>query len=217
MTITMNGKTYIQREAVVLPYSTVKELKSFIPELLTQEATAESMINLLSKAYSQCETLIKANFAPEIRLSDLDIMEAVEAMQGIFEDIKRVFMEEVPSYYIIREYDENFDEVVGMHTTERVRVKMKVIESAIDIMSMVSTMTDKDDPRPVAEKVTNLLEEIDDTIISSFDTLDSIRLDYTNALDLVQVLKGYALYAMRLFGKLGKNAESLKAEKTQSK
>ena len=217
MTITMNGKTYIQREDVVLPYSTVKELKSFIPELLTQEATAESMINLLSKAYSQCETLIKANFAPEIRLSDLDIMEAVEAMQGIFEDIKRVFMEEVPSYYIIREYDENFDEVVGMHTTERVRVKMKVIESAIDIMSMVSTMTDKDDPRPVAEKVTNLLEEIDDTIISSFDTLDSIRLDYTNALDLVQVLKGYALYAMRLFGKLGKNAESLKAEKTQSK
>ncbi len=217
MTITMNGKTYIQREDVVLPYSTVKELKSFIPELLTQEATAESMITLISKAYSQCETLIKANFGPEICLSDLDIMEAVEAMQGIFEDIKRVFMEEVPSYYIIREYDENFDEVVEIHTTERVRVKMKVIESAIDIMSRVSAMTDKDDPRPVAEKVDDLLEEIEDTIISSFDTLDSIRMDYVNAMDIIQVLKGYALYAMRLFGKIGKNAESLKAEKTQGK
>lgn len=217
MTITMNGKSYIQREDVVLPYSTVKELKEFIPEILTQEATAESMINLLSKAYSQCETLIKANFGHEICLSDLDIMEAVEAMQGIFEGVKRVFMEEVPDYYLIREYDENFDEVVEIHTTERVRVKMKVIESAIEIMSSVSTMTDKDDPRPVAEKLDDLLEEVEDAIISSFDTLDSIRLDYVNAMDLVQVLKGYAIYAMRLFGKIGKNAESLKAEKTQGK
>lgn len=217
MTITMNGRAYSQRDDVVLPYRTVKEMKAFIPEILTQEATAESMIKLLSKAYSQCETLIKANFGPEICLSDLDIMEAVGAMQGIFEDIKQVFMEEVPDYYFIREYDENFDDVVEIHTTERVRVKMKVIESAIDIMSRVSAMTDKDDPRPVAEKVDDLLEEIEDAIISSFDTLDSIRLDYTNAMDIIQVLKGYALYAMRLFGKIGKNAESLKAEKTQGK
>lgn len=179
---------YKLKKIAVVPYKMIKALKSQLIDLLDQQLTNESMFYLIGSNLGWVRVLLLANYEdlkPE-DVDDLDIIEDIvpmckEIIEKIKEDIK-----EKSDKYILHEYNEDFTEPIGTHLSVKYKVSLGIVEDVISaIMGIQETKTIS------AEDIDNILEDAEETILKGFPSLDCIRIENLNAIEIIKVYRKY--------------------------
>lgn len=179
---------YKLKQVAVVPYKMIKELKSQLIDLLDQQLSNETLFYLIGSNLGWVRVLLLANYEdlrPE-DVDDLDIIEDIvpmckEIIEKIKEDIK-----EQSDKYILHEYNEDFTEPIGTHLSAKYKVSLGVVEDVISaIMGIQETKTIR------AEDIDNILEDVEETLLKGFPSLDCIRIENLNTIEIVKIYRKY--------------------------
>ena len=179
---------YKLKQVAVVPYKMIKELKSQLIDLLDQQLSNETLFYLIGSNLGWVRVLLLANYEdlrPE-DVDDLDIIEDIvpmckEIIEKIKEDIK-----EQSDKYILHEYNEDFTEPIGTHLSAKYKVSLGIVEDVISaIMGIQETKTIR------AEDIDNILEDVEETILEGFPSLDCIRIENLNTIEIVKIYRKY--------------------------
>lgn len=199
---------YQLNETVVIPYKVITDMKGQLISLLDKELSNEILFTLIASNLPYVRTLIRANYV-EVQDESFDDLDIFEDIMPMIIDIIAKAKEDIATSsnkYVLHEYNENFTAILGTHTTDTYKVPLGVVEdvvSAILGMQEIGTLN--------AESIDKILEDVESTILRSFPTLDCIRIENLNVIEIIRVYRKYFDLGLKLLS--GKNGLSLKAQR----
>lgn len=199
---------YQLNETVVIPYKVITDMKGQLISLLDKELSNEILFTLIASNLPYVRTLIRANYV-EVQDESFDDLDIFEDIMPMLIDIIAKAKEDIATSstkYVLHEYNEDFTEIIGKHTTDTYKVPLGVVEDVVSaILGMQETKTIS------AETVDKILEDIEGTLLRSFPTLDCIRIETLNLIEIIRVYRKYFDLGLKLL--TGKNGLSLKAQR----
>lgn len=200
--------TYKINENIIIPYKMIKDMKEQLTDVLDKELDTNTVFTIIAKNLPAIRTLLKANYSEvfDESFDNLDIFEDIVPMTIEIIAKAKDSIAQTSEKYVLHEYSEDFTETIGVHTTDSYRVPLGVVEDVVSaILGIQETKTL--DPKAVD----TIIEDVESVILRSFPTLDCIRIDNLDVLEIVRVYRKYFDMGINLMTK--KNGASLKASK----
>lgn len=201
--------TYTINEQIIIPYKLIKGMKNQLTDLLDNNMDNNAIFTLVATNFPAIRTLIKANYIEisDESFDDLDIFEDIVPMAIEIIAKAKDSITKTSEKYILHEYNADFTEAIGVHTTETCRVPLGVVE---DVASAILGIQETQHLDPKA--IDAIMEDVESVILRSFPTLDCIRIESLDALEIVRVYRKYFELGITLLTK--KNGITAKASKT---
>ena len=179
---------YTLKNIAVVPYRMVKELKGQLVNILDQQLTNESMFYLIGSNLGWVRVLLLANYE-DLKPEDIDKLDIIEDIVPMCKEIIEKIKEDIKEQsdkYILHEYNEDFTEPIGTHLSAKYKVSLGIVEDVISaIMGIQETKTIR------AEDIDNILEDVEETLLKGFPSLDCIRIENLNTIEIVKIYRKY--------------------------
>lgn len=199
---------YKINETIIIPYKMIKDMKDQLADVLDKELDNNTVFTIIAKNLPAIRVLLKANYS--------EVMDESFEYLDIFEDIVPMTIEIIAKAkdsisttsekYILHEYNEDFTQTIGVHTTDSYRLPLGVVEDVVSAILGIQE-TQKIDPKAID----TIIEDVESVILRSFPTLDCIRIENLDVIEIIRVYRKYFDLGLALLTK--KNGVSLKASK----